>query len=333
LYGYRFIGLLGAGLNVIGLIVAYFCLRDNKCPEDEGVIIPSSTLAKPECSVVMQLGELMQTNTKLTLLQLLNFLQALAYGVYACSAPIYLRDVYSYSGKDFALTMCVSTVIVIFVQAFLVKPTVAAVGPCNGLLLGCMSGTAGALLLVTISAWWVPCLSFSLMGISMQLGNPCSMPIANLIAPQAMRGLVLGTVQSLQALGHAIGPLISGALYEEGKIVPFLVGPSITTLCTLLAATLGMLLMEEELESDEDEFVRSEPSKIEGMGPLVRKISSSRGLSWVQTTYNTGVIGMPSTPVLTKALSLGIIKPRSTRSEPSSYRKQGSTGLKHFLTC
>lgn len=173
-------------------------------------------------------------------------LAATAFAGLESTLGLYVVDEPSlhFDNLQFAMVLLYLSLVMVFTQGAGVKPITRRIGETRMLGLGTSFLVAGMGWLafvqgpvqlyggVTLAAFGYGLISPSLSGLNARL------------APDAVRGEVLGVGQSMTALGRIVGPVVGGVLYEKvSRGSTYALGAALAVLCTLLAVRLDKQIL------------------------------------------------------------------------------------------
>merc|ERR1719215_1547835 len=123
--------------------------------------------------------------------------------------------------KGLGLLYCVAGLTMAVAQSVLTKPAVRLMGERNCVMLG--NGIRGVFYLVSVNVIAPGSPQVCAVGIisTSALIAPCMASTISALAPEELKGLVIGTFQAVGAFGNFLGPLGGGLMYHGHIFLPF----------------------------------------------------------------------------------------------------------------
>jgi MFS family permease len=199
--------LLASLICFTNFIAAYFLLKESLKPENQ----KKSTPRKPRWEMIYEYFRRPFIN-KLLFVQ---FAFTLAMANMEASLFLFMKDKFSWSLVDSSLGFAYIGVVMVLVQGGLIRRIVPKFGELKVLLMG---------LMFTMLGFWgmsyssmVPGLAVfvTIMAIGASMINPTLSASLSLLSDSSEQGAVLGTGQSLSALGRVLGPVLGGWVYRD----------------------------------------------------------------------------------------------------------------------
>jgi len=150
--------------------------------------------------------------------------------------PLFTAARFNWHAFEVGIAFACLGLVVLAVQGGLIGPATRLLGE-NILLHGGLLGlAAGTLMVIWVHNIPMLALSILLTSASFALINPSLSSLISRAAGVEQQGLVLGTSQSMAALGRVLGPLQGGWLFQAiGIDAPYLVCGALLLLTLLLA--------------------------------------------------------------------------------------------------
>jgi len=136
---------------------------------------------------------------------------------------LYTHDEFGFSEARNGLMFTLIGVVLVLMQAFLVRPLTRRYGSERLIVAGTLITGLGAVLLVLARAWWQIIPPTVVIAAGTALYSPSLSTVISVSAPPERQGEFLGVSQSAGAVGRIAGPSVAGVLYQHaGHVWPFL---------------------------------------------------------------------------------------------------------------
>ncbi|MFC3050817.1 MFS transporter [Kordiimonas pumila] len=201
-------------------------------------------------SSIAQLAVLRYIKSKpiLMVICLMMFFFTLALALMEPVMPYFTHDRFSWGPKDLGYLFAYAGLVVIIVQGGLVGRLAKKYGELNLTRYGALSMAVGLIVMVySPSPVWV-FLAVTMTGTGSALFNTSILTTGSKVATPNERGLILGAIQSMQALGRSTGPLIAGALYVHAQHIPMLAGVGLMVFVGALSVLLFGFVRKELIQ-------------------------------------------------------------------------------------
>lgn len=224
-YGLAFPIWVAAGLSAVNLVLAWFMLPETRRPDSEQRHRPISPTA---FLTVMR-------HPVVGLCVTLTFVNTVAFALMEAMFNVFAEDAWGLDAQSVGRMFGVSGLVTVLVQGGLIGRLVKRWGEARLLPVGLAILCLGLIALpyAPPAAWMM--VAFSVIAIGQSIANPSLQSLISRGTRADEQGFVLGTNQSLSALGRVVGPAMAGPIYQYvSPKAPFL------TSATLLAG--GVLL-------------------------------------------------------------------------------------------
>lgn len=224
-YGLAFPIWVAAGLSAFNLVLAWFMLPETRRPDSEQRHRPISPTA---FLTVMR-------HPVVGLCVTLTFVNTVAFALMEAMFNVFAEDAWGLDAQSVGRMFGVSGLVTVLVQGGLIGRLVKRWGEARLLPVGLAILCLGLIALpyAPPAAWMM--VAFSVIAIGQSIANPSLQSLISRGTRADEQGFVLGTNQSLSALGRVVGPAMAGPIYQYvSPKAPFL------TSATLLAG--GVLL-------------------------------------------------------------------------------------------
>jgi len=175
-------------------------------------------------SFVKRLEPTVFTQPVLLLICVLMLLFTVSLSMMEPIMPYLVRDRYEWGPREMGFLFAYVGLILIIVQGKFIGPLTKRFGTKKLLKNGTILMAVGLLILILTPVSYGILLGLTLTSIGAALFNTSLLAIASLSAALKERGALLGTVQSMQALGRSFGPFLAGWLYQKAPATPLLAG-------------------------------------------------------------------------------------------------------------
>ncbi|MCB0355883.1 MAG: MFS transporter [Bdellovibrionales bacterium] len=206
-FGESFPALIASLICFINFVMAFFRLKESLPQELRGK-------AKKRPSRIKMIIEYYKRPV-LNAVLITYFLNTLGMANMEASLFLFVKDKFSWSMVDASWGFAYVGVIMVIVQGLFIRRFVPKYGEVKVLLVGLILAPLG-MLGVGLSES-IPFLagSVTLMAIGSSLINPTSTGAMSLLSDSSEQGAVMGTGQSLSALGRVLGPALGGWFYRD----------------------------------------------------------------------------------------------------------------------
>lgn len=201
-----------AGLSLVNLLLAFAFLPETRHPR-------STTAARP-ISPAALLGAVRDPTVGLAIV--LSFVVVLSFALMESTFVLFAEHVHHLGPEDLGRMFGFIGLVGVVVQGGIIGPLVRRFGegPLVSVGIAILALTMTALPLAPpASGGWVEAapllVLFALIGTGQGLVNPSLQALISRGAPASAQGEVLGSAQSVSALGRAVGPLIGGLLFQR----------------------------------------------------------------------------------------------------------------------
>lgn len=160
--------------------------------------------------------------------------------------PIFVKDQFNWGPPELRNVYIFVGCIFVLVQGGLIGPLAKLLGERKLVLIGLLLTATGLLLLGVLASKIVLYVSLIFVFVGTALFNASSMSLASHEAEDHEKGAVLGVVQSMQALGRSIGPMVAGVMYDFHQTVPFITGGVLVILLFIMFIRLTRQLHRQE---------------------------------------------------------------------------------------
>lgn len=224
-------GLAASALSLAALVGTVFFLKESLPPEKRA----SRDRANPESGLAAFRRVL--ARPVLAKIVVVGFLAYLAMALFEIIFPFWSGDRFHWGPREIGLSFTYLALLVTIMQGVLVGRLVPIFGEGQLLVAGLVSYAIGLLIMSQAPAWPVMIfgITFTTSGSALYMTT-----VTSLVSKQAgehERGLVLGTYNSAAWLGRAVGPPLTGALYDgRGGNLPLYVAALIMLPCIALLA-------------------------------------------------------------------------------------------------
>lgn len=222
-FGESFPALVASGICFFNFGFAIFSLNESLPEYLRGV----ATKRKPRLQMIIEYFQRRTLNAVL----FTHFIFILAMANMEASLFLYVRDKFSWSMATASWGFAYVGIIMVIVQGGVVRRIVPKYGEIKVLLLGLFLASLGMLGIGGSESITHLAVAVTLMAIGSSLVNPTSTASMSLMSDSTEQGAVLGTGQSLAALGRVLGPALGGWVYRDWSwSAPFLVAGILSAL-------------------------------------------------------------------------------------------------------
>ncbi len=168
------------------------------------------------------------------------FVAVVAFSAFEATFALFGRRHLGFGVASAAAVFAAVGVVIVVVQAGLVRPLVARLGEANTLRLGLVLNVIGLAALAGAHSWALAAPALAALAAGQGLvQTTMSSTLAGRAGPRR-RGALLGAQQSAAGLARVVGPVLGGALVgSEASGLPFAVGAALTAGALLLLAVSG----------------------------------------------------------------------------------------------
>ncbi|MBL4838122.1 MAG: MFS transporter [Kordiimonadaceae bacterium] len=154
----------------------------------------------------------------------LMFLFTISLAMMEPVTPYLVHDRYGWGPKDMGALFAYAGLLVVLVQGKLIGPLTRRFGEKTLMRTGIVFMATGLLCMMITPVSGGMWLGFTFTSIGGAMFNTSLLALTSQKAAGSERGLVLGMVQSMQALARTFGPLVAGFLYQQVSILPLAMG-------------------------------------------------------------------------------------------------------------
>lgn len=221
---------VASGLSVVGLILAFFTVKESLSEEDR--VAARSQVKKP-------MKEQLQAIFSVPLIAWFIasfFIVSFVFSQVETLFPLWTERNYGWTAKDLGYCFAYIGVILVVVQGRLIGPFTKWVGEPKALLIGLAFLTSGLFLVALAFHFSIFLVAITLLSLGIAILNPTQSALISLAAPKSQQGSILGIAATFSGLGRVFGPLWGGAFFEFVNYdLPLIIGGSITLvfLCLL----------------------------------------------------------------------------------------------------
>lgn len=225
-FGLSFPIWVAAGLSAFNFVLALIMLPETRRTDSEQRHRPVSPTA---FLTVMR-------HPVVGLCVTLTFLNTLAFALMESMFNVFAEDAWGLNAQAVGRMFGVSGLITVIVQGGLIGRLVGRYGEARLLPAGVAILAVGLLLLPFSPPVGAMMATFSVISIGQSISNPSLQSLISRGTRPEEQGFVLGTNQSLSALGRVVGPAMAGPLYQLiSPRAPFLTSAGILAGCVLLS--------------------------------------------------------------------------------------------------
>ncbi|MCB0357054.1 MAG: MFS transporter, partial [Bdellovibrionales bacterium] len=215
-FGESFPALVAALICFTNFVLAIFWLKESLTEKLKG-----EALKRP--SRIQRIIAYFQRPV-LNAVLLTYFLNTLGMANMEASLFLYLRDKFQWSMTDASWGFAYVGMVMVVVQGTFIRRFVPKFGEVNLLITGLLLAAVGMFGIGLSPNIPVLAIAVTFMAIGSSLINPTSTGTMSLLSDSSEQGAVMGTGQSLSALGRVVGPALGGWVYRDiGWGVPFFV--------------------------------------------------------------------------------------------------------------
>ena len=208
-----------AALAAVNWVFALAFLRESR---------PSSESAdQPEALRFAALAD-----RRVRAISLANLLFSLAVTQLESMFPLFMRDAFGYTEREFTVLLVALAVAMGVVQGGM-RRLVPRFGEVRLVLLGCALLAVSFVAIPAMPSVALLLAPLGLSAVGRALAQPSMMGLVSLAATPATRGQVMGTFQSMASLARVFGPAAAGALYGLHRAAPFWLAGGLTLLALL----------------------------------------------------------------------------------------------------
>ena len=180
----------------------------------------------------------------------MSLLTATAFANFEATFSQFLKARFGFTPASIAWVFVLVGIVSAVVQGGLLRRLVTRVGEVRLILAGAISLGIAFALMIGVSSLGLLAFTAVLLAIGTALLNPSMMGYVSRMTPPTEQGAVLGSFQSMAALGRIIGPFWGENVFLRfGAVGPYGTGIALEAAALALAA-LGLLGRKESKEGD-----------------------------------------------------------------------------------
>ncbi|MEH6402592.1 MAG: MFS transporter [Sneathiella sp.] len=214
---------VASGLSVVGLILAFFTVKESLSDEDK--IAARSQTKRP-------MKEQLQAIFSVPMIAWFVgsfFIVSFVFSQVETLFPLWTERNYGWTAKDLGYCFAYIGVILVIVQGRLIGPFTKWVGEQKALLVGLALLTAGLFMIALAFHFSIFLVAITLLSLGIAILNPTQSALISLTASKSQQGSVLGLAATFSGLGRVFGPLWGGAFFEFVDYdLPLIIGGGIT---------------------------------------------------------------------------------------------------------
>ena len=219
-FGESFPALIASAICFVNFTFALFKLKESLPSEMRGKAAKRPSRIK----LILQYFKRPVLNAVL----ITYFLNTLGMANMEASLFLYVRDKFSWTMVDASWGFAYVGMVMVIVQGFFIRRFVPKFGEVNILLWGLILAPLGMFGIGLSSDIPTLFVAVTLMSVGSSLITPTSTGTMSLLSDSSEQGAVMGTGQSLAALGRVLGPALGGWFYRDiGWSVPFYVASAL----------------------------------------------------------------------------------------------------------
>ena len=224
---------LAAGLSLLGLILAFFTVKESLSEDDK-------TAAKE--TVRLPLKEQFKVITASpAVIWLVGsfFIVSFVFSQVETLFPLWTERNYGWTPKDLGYCFAYIGVILVIVQGRLIGPLTKWLGEPKLLLVGLGLLVMGLYTTTLAFHFSLFIVAITLMSLGIAILNPTHSALISLVSAKGQQGSTLGIANSFSGLGRVFGPLWGGAFFEFVDYdMPLLIGGTITVIFLILVTRI-----------------------------------------------------------------------------------------------
>jgi DHA1 family tetracycline resistance protein-like MFS transporter len=215
-FGESFPALIASFICLMNFIFAFFKLKESLSKENRLQSIKRSSRFKNIIQFIKR--------PSLNILLITYFLNTLGMANMEASLFLYMRDKFSWSMTKSSWGFAYVGIIMVLIQGGVIRKIIPKYGEVKILLLGLFLAGIGMVGIGFSDQVFVLATFVTFMAIGSSFINPTVTGSMSLLSDSSEQGTVLGTGQSLSALGRVLGPALGGWVYRDVSIdFPFYV--------------------------------------------------------------------------------------------------------------
>jgi len=225
---------VASGLSVIGLILAFFTVKESLSDEDK--LTARSQTKRP-------MKEQLQAIFSVPVIAWFIgsfFIVSFVFSQVETLFPLWTERNYGWTAKDLGYCFAYIGVILVIVQGRLIGPFTNWVGEQKALLVGLALLTAGLFMVASAAFHFsIFLVAITLLSLGIAILNPTQSALISLTASKSQQGSTLGLAATFSGLGRVFGPLWGGAFFDFVDYdLPLIIGGVITLvfLCLIYRA-------------------------------------------------------------------------------------------------
>ena len=234
-------GLAAAALSFLAFLWTWFRLPETR---------PTGAAIRP--FEVLSVASVLRTARRPVVGTLLamSLLTATAFANFEATFSQFLKARFGFTPASIAWVFVLVGIVSAVVQGGLLRRLVTRVGEVRLILAGAISLGIAFALMIGVSSLGLLAFTAVLLAIGTALLNPSMMGYVSRMTPPTEQGAVLGSFQSMAALGRIIGPFWGENVFLRfGAVGPYGTGIALEAAALALAA-LGLLGRKESKEGD-----------------------------------------------------------------------------------
>ncbi|MBL4907090.1 MAG: MFS transporter [Sneathiella sp.] len=220
---------LAAGLSVVGLILAFFTVKESLSEEDRLVARETTKLAYFD-----QL-KLVFSSSAIAWLMGTFFIVSFVFSQVETLFPLWTERNYGWAPKELGYCFAYIGVILVIVQGKLIGPLTKWLGEPKLLLVGLAFLSAGLFLTTAAFHFGIFIVAITFMSLGIAILNPTQSALLSFAAVKGQQGSTLGIANTFSGFGRVLGPLWGGIFFEFVDYdMPLLIGGTITLVFLIL---------------------------------------------------------------------------------------------------
>jgi MFS family permease len=149
--------------------------------------------------------------------------------------PNLITDAYHFSDQQRGIAFSFGAIGTLILSMLMSR--IKAITAIRGSALGVLSVSGICIVALTVGSPWILIPAFAMRG-GFMFGWSLLTPVANEIAPPALRERTFASIEFATGIGNTIAPVLAGIAYEIDRTLPFLIGAIVMP----IVAVLGMML-------------------------------------------------------------------------------------------
>jgi MFS transporter, DHA1 family, tetracycline resistance protein len=232
-------GLAAAALSFLAFLWTLFRLPETR---------PADAAVRP--FEVLSVASVLKTARRPAVgtLLVMSLLTATAFANFEATFSQFLKARFGFTPASVAWVFVMVGVVSAVVQGGLLKPLVARVGEVRLILAGAVALSAAFVLMIGVSSLGLLAFTAVLLAIGTALINPSMMGYVSRMTPPTEQGAVLGSFQSMAALGRIVGPFWGENVFLRfGAVGPYGTG-IVLEAAALVLGSVGLLRRQPKEE-------------------------------------------------------------------------------------